>query len=325
MKDVCIYNFYCRCPFKHGVRLEDVFIGKKIPVKILEEYKGYLLFPIKERKSNQQLLLSPYLREPDMEELDSNIRCGRFSFSDLPEGKIKLHPCFTSVCFLLDVVDVSDNKISISILSEIEKNTSKFIKCVSLLRPSAIAWSLARDEEYVEAIATAYRRKRTNVKQWTQLLLLDPYGEQKSDTLSVEEFWYIYKNLHKEITLQSELLADAYQCFMRSEYRETVLNCATIIEQTLKEQIRKYLDESQTQGNIMNVIMDSVDGYGKIVKTMKKLGIPTANCNEIQKRTIELRNKVIHGGQFPKKGEAEQAISDARLIMEQYNVSLFID
>ena len=61
------------------------------------------------------------------------------------------------------------------------------------------------------------------------------------------------------------------------------------------------------------------------LKAMKKFGLSVDNCNDIKDRTIFIRNRVIHGGYFPTKEEVERAIEDAKLIMKQYNVPLFID
>lgn len=120
-------------------------------------------------------------------------------------------------------------------------------------------------------------------------------------------------------------MADVKRCLARCEYREVVLNCATIIEITLKEQIEAYLDKQGTADDIKKYVLKSADGFSKILEIMKKFGIPTDNCGTIKQGTADIRNKVIHGRHFPTKEEADQAIKDAKLIMKQYNVPLFID
>ena len=120
-------------------------------------------------------------------------------------------------------------------------------------------------------------------------------------------------------------MSDVYRCVERKEYREVILNCATIIEKTLKEQIGAYLDKENTTSVIKEHILRSADGFNKILEVMKKFGIPSDNCGAIKKGTIDIRNRVIHGGLFPTKEEVEQAIEDAKLIIKQYNVPLFID
>ena len=125
--------------------------------------------------------------------------------------------------------------------------------------------------------------------------------------------------------MQNELLAYVERHFVRSEYREVVLNCATIIEKTLKDQIRGYLNQQKTADDITEFILKSADGFDKILKAMKRFGLSVDNCNNIKDRTIFIRNRVIHGGYFPTRVEAEQAIEDAKQIIKQYNVPLFID
>lgn len=309
------YNFYCRCPFKHSVSLEGSFIGKRIPILLLGKYNGYVLFPISGEEEFEY-----HLFEPHIEGVESNDNCGECSHSDT-----KLYPHFSSVCFLLDIDEINDNKITLEVIAEIERLTSKFVKLASLINPDSIKWSLARAEEYVEAIIVAHRHTKLDKKEWTPLVHLCPYGIINSKELTITEFWEIFRNLYKEIPLQYELLADTYQCKVRYEYREAILNCATIIEKTLKEQIGAYLDKENTTSIIKEHILKSADGFNKILEVMKKFGIPSDNCGAIKKGTIDIRNRVIHGGLFPTKEEVEQAIEDAKLIIKQYNVPLFID
>ena len=39
------YVFTCPCDLKHGLYIDESFLGKRIPVKILE-HPGFVLFPI---------------------------------------------------------------------------------------------------------------------------------------------------------------------------------------------------------------------------------------------------------------------------------------
>ena len=313
-------NFYCRCPFKHKVSLDRHFIGRRIPILVLGKYKGFILFPITEDNGPEH-----YLYEPQIEGIKSKEKCGECSVLYLETGVQILYPRFNSICFLLDFDDIKDNKITLQVFAELERLTSKFIKCISLIKPNAIIWSLAREEEYVEAIDEAYLRKTVDKNVWTPLIFLDPYGLINREELTINEFWGIFRKLSKDISLQYELLADTIQCKIRYEYREAVLNCATIIEKTLKDQIRLYLNLQKTADNITEFILKSADGFDKILKAMKKFGLSVDNCNDIKDRTIFIRNRVIHGGYFPTKEEVERAIEDARLILKQYNVPLFID
>ena len=313
-------NFYCRCPFKHKVSLDRHFIGRRIPILVLGKYKGFILFPITEDNGPEH-----YLYEPQIEGIKSKEKCGECSVLYLETGVQILYPRFNSICFLLDFDDIKDNKITLQVFAELERLTSKFIKCISLIKPNAIIWSLAREEEYVEAIDEAYLRKTVDKNVWTPLIFLDPYGLINREELTINEFWGIFRKLSKDISLQYELLADTIQCGIRHEYREAILNCSTIIEKTLKEQIAKYLDSVNTVEIVKNQILDSADGFRKILMVMKKFGLMVDNCNAIEERTIKVRNRIIHGGYFPTNEQTSQAVEDAKLIITQYNVPIFID
>lgn len=312
------YNFYCRCPLKHKVSLDRRFIGRRIPILLLGKYKGFILFPV--NKGNEHDLF-----EPQIEGVNSREKCGDCSVSYPEIGYQILHPHFNSICFVLKIEEIQDNKIVGQVIGEIERLTSKFVKCISLIKQRAIRWSLARDEEYVEAIIKSYRHRKLGDKGWIPLIHLEPYGVIESTELTIDEFWKIFKNISKNISLQYELLADTIQCGIRHEYREAILNCSTIIEKTLKEQIAKYLDSVNTVEIVKNQILDSADGFRKILMVMKKFGLMVDNCNAIEERTIKVRNRIIHGGYFPTNEQTSQAIEDAKLIITQYNVPIFID
>jgi glycerol-3-phosphate responsive antiterminator len=46
---------------------------------------------------------------------------------------------------------------------------------------------------------------------------------------------------------------------------------------------------------------------------------------KISTGTIDIRNKVIHGGYFPTREEVVQAIKDAKLVIREHNVQIFSD
>ena len=314
------YNFYCRCPLKHQISMDKCFIGKRIPILLLGKYNGVILFPESGKGDKDDFLF-----EPSIKGVNSSQECGICSHTWSTEAGKVLFPHFSSICFLFYIKDIDANKIALQVIEELERLTSKFVKCISLIRPNAIRWSLAREEEYVEAISIAYRHRILNQEEWTQLICLDPYGATTSEFLTIEEFWGIFKNISKEISLQYELLADIFQCQIRYEYREVILNCATIIEVTLKEQIDKYLDKLRTTEDDKKYILKSIDGFNKILKATREYGISDDNCDTIKQGTIKIRNKVIHGRYFPTKEEVEQAIEDAKQILRQYKVPLLIE
>lgn len=152
-------------------------------------------------------------------------------------------------------------------------------------------------------------------------LITDP-----SEEVSIEEFFKIYRNINRLISLQHSLLADTERCLARGEYREVVLNCATIIEKTLKEEIISYLDKEQTGENIKKQILKHANGYNKTRKLLEDFKITIdIDYNIISTGTIDIRNKVIHGGYFPTREEVVQAIKDAKLVIREHNVQIFSD
>lgn len=316
------YIFHCPCDLKHKISIDEHFIGKKMPIKI-SEYNGYVLFPIKSEGEKGGFRLISQKIDGLFGEYD----CGNYSVTTYPDGKIICHPQISSVCICLTIdSDIQeDNKAHRQILEEVEKTSSKFIKCISLIHPSSIKWSYAKEEGYIEPIDSYSLVDTGTNEDYGIAAHINVEFSRVLHELTIAEFFQICRNINKDISLQHTLLADVKRCLARCEYREVVLNCATIIEKTLKEQIGAYLDKENTTSIIKEHILKSADGFNKILEVMKKFGIPSDNCGAIKKGTIDIRNRVIHGGLFPTKEEVEQAIEDAKLIIKQYNVPLFID
>ena len=316
------YIFHCPCDLKHKISIDEHFIGKKMPIKI-SEYNGYVSFPIKSEGEKGGFRLISQKIDGLFGEYD----CGNYSVTRYPDGKIICHPQISRVCICLTIdSDIQeDNKAHRQILEEVEKTSSKFIKCISLIHPSSIKWSYAKEEGYIEPIDSYSLVDTGTNEDYGIAAHINVEFRGVLHELTIAEFFQICRNINKDISLQHTLLADVKRYLARCEYREVVLNCATIIEITLKEQIEAYLDKQGTADDIKKYVLKSADGFSKILEIMKKFGIPTDNCGTIKQGTADIRNRVIHGRHFPTKEEADQAIKDAKLIMKQYNVPLFID
>ena len=314
--------FFCPCYFKHKININEIFIGKRIPTKILE-HKGYILFPIAKRDSDFGMKLI----NPKLDWLYAEYECGDYSKTVSPSGKTIRHPQIAAVFIILEIEDKIENKYEYSrhIIAEIERVISKFIKCISLIHPSSIKWSYAKEEGYIEPIDSYSLVDTGTNEDYGIAAHINVEFRGVLHELTIAEFFQICRNINKDISLQHTLLADVKRCLARCEYREVILNCATIIEKTLKEQIAKYLDSVNTAEIDKNQILDSADGFKKIYTVMKKFGLVIDNCNANEERTIKVRNRIIHGGYYPSQDQVMQAIEDARLIMKQYNVPLFID
>lgn len=317
------YILHFPCDLKHEININAVFIGKKFPINILG-YTGYVLFPIIDSQNEEHdfKLISPKLQGARGEFI-----CGKYSKSVFSNDTTQYHPQIARVYIVLNIdCDIhEDYKTLRQIIEEAERVTSKFIKCIGIIHPSAIHWSYSKEEGYIESTKIYSFIDTSTNKDYGIAGSVTAYLAMPEQEVTTKEFFYIYRNFTKNISLQYELLSDVYRCIKRNEYREAILNCATIIEKTLKEQIGAYLDKENTTSIITEFILKSADGFDKILKVMKKFGLSVDNCNDIKDRTIFIRNRVIHGGYFPTKEEVERAIEDAKLIMKQYNVPLFID
>ena len=100
----------------------------------------------------------------------------------------------------------------------------------------------------------------------------------------------------------------------------------TIIEKTLKDDLKSHLDKEQTGEDAKNRILKQTNGFNKTLKKLIKLELTKdLDYESISIGTIELRNRVIHGGYFPTTEETDQAIKDAKLVIQEHNVPIFRD
>ena len=95
---MCKYVFTCPCNLKHGINIDERFLGKRIPINILE-HSGFVLFPIP--KCNEEYrfeLINPYI-----DNIIGEYICGDYSQSLRPSTKAILHPRITKVYFTLNI------------------------------------------------------------------------------------------------------------------------------------------------------------------------------------------------------------------------------
>jgi hypothetical protein len=86
------------------------------------------------------------------------------------------------------------------------------------------------------------------------------------------------------------------------------------------------LAAAQTGEDAKNRILKQTNGFNKTLKKLIKLELTKdLDYESISIGTIELRNRVIHGGYFPTTEETDQAIKDAKLVIQEHNVPIFRD
>ena len=103
-----------------------------------------------------------------------------------------------------------------------------------------------------------------------------------------------------------------------------ILNVKSRIRQKKCNRIK--IKPEQTGENIKKQILKHANGYNKTRKLLEDFKITIdIDYNKISTGTIDIRNKVIHGGYFPTREEVVQAIKDAKLVIREHNVQIFSD
>ena len=112
--------------------------------------------------------------------------------------------------------------------------------------------------------------------------------------VSLLEFQFAISNLKNELTIQYDLLSKAYRYSAVKDYRNALLNYATIVDCTLKQELFQALNNSKFEKEAKNAI-EKAHGYKSFQELMALLKVPIYR-NKVIDSLMSLRNKVIHEG-----------------------------
>ena len=190
--------FFCPCYFKHKINIDEIFIGKRIPTKILE-HKGFILFPIAKSDSDFDMKLI----NPKLDGLYTEYECGDYSRTVSPSGKTIRRPRISAVFFLFEIGNKIEDeyKYCRQIICEIERSVSKFIKCVSVTHPTAVHWTYSKEEGYIEPIDSYYfvdpaTNKNAGIDKTIRFAL-----RLEKDEMSTKEFFERFADVKLGIVL----------------------------------------------------------------------------------------------------------------------------
>ena len=113
--------------------------------------------------------------------------------------------------------------------------------------------------------------------------------------------------------MQYELLSDVNRCLVRKEFREVVLNCAIIIEKTLKEQIVDYLDNQFDKiDEVIELIKGSNDKNDARIKLIKLLEVDGIQADAILDMKLAKLTRIDKNELVEEKKEKEEFITEVK-------------
>jgi hypothetical protein len=117
------------------------------------------------------------------------------------------------------------------------------------------------------------------------------------------------------------LLVSALKHFNKKNYRETILNCATVLELLLAKILDDYLYEKKYEKKMCKYIQRQHNSLGKYVETLKNLEVvnPGKKLDDIKSIISAPRNKAIHAGMEVTQIMAKQALDYTKELLYKYD------
>lgn len=324
-----IIEYMTHCRFAHGVYIDENLLGKTIPLSFChndKEYSGSILFPLLKSTSEDDGFLHYYI--------DSPTSFTKFGYSGIENwGEVRCQCKSNGITHILPtiygvaiIIKCIEEEFSESFSRLVESYASKFFMELMYMHPEAFVDEFDVRGEFVSISAWApaidkEKRRPIIVRPGIKVLFAESIDKNK---VSFVEFFSIYRDLHKDIRIQYELLSDLIRNEKEHNYRSSVLFGAMIIEITLKEVISDYLENTQCDQKIRRVIEKKMrQGFSALAEIMNDLGLSSQLLPKCKTLTIDVRNRIMHGGYMPTKEDSSNSINNTREILSYYKIPFF--
>lgn len=201
--------------------------------------------------------------------------------------------------------------------SEFDTAMDNFIKILMLRNQESIGFN--HKPEYIFNTQFDYFQKS----------YVNETGLKKIEDSDIQ---YALDNINKDIKLQYLLLTSSYTFYYKSDFRNCVLSCATIIEICLAEFILKELKKNnigiEQDTAIQELIIKNCNGLIGLYKFLNKLNeiyLEKLSKTSLQNKICEIRNKTIHKGYVPNANESMDAIKICEYFLESNYKTIFVE
>ena len=306
--------------FKESINIDKVFLGKRIPFRLSEDIVGEILFPIFKKNHVTGDLQNQILLKDFGFELGNNF--GEVAFNNNEASHPFIFKLNSMAFFLYSSISVDHNhyqEIKDKILEKIEH----FWDVIKIISPHVVNKNLpAINSEYIlEFQMIGTNSDKSNIGAF----YLDPIVFEicpRENMFNPEAFFFALKNSEKKISLQYILKKQVLYYSNNEDYRGAILNYATIIEITLKDEIKKILKDKNEKGTIDYLIKNS-DSLTKLSRVFNELHLGKIKLYKAIEKIMNIRNKTIHGRYSPTKEEFNESTITINIFLKEYNVPLF--
>lgn len=78
-----------------------------------------------------------------------------------------------------------------------------------------------------------------------------------------------------------------------------------------------------TDNSLKEYILRQADGYSRLVDLCKRCSVSLEGLPDVKETVIDIRNRVIHGGYVPTRGEANKAYENTRQALDVLKTPMF--
>lgn len=298
--------------------IEGRLLGKRIRIHLSDEYVLTIVIPSLVRKGDI---------------LDLCIPCALYKYRTNREewGRLNRHPIIDKVFDEIDRVDAWISTVIVecfgekldvvSSASDIESMGNNLVHALQIINPVAVRM-------YSDHHCTSLCEVSTEVSlgddgRFQPAFYFTSSFDDGEGQVSFAALKQAIRNVNKSVSVPYEMLDNARVNLSRSDTRSAVLHCATAIEVALKKLTVSYLDVTVTDNSLKEYILRQADGYSRLVDLCKRCSVSLEGLPDVNETVLDVRNRVIHGGYVPTRGEANKAYENTRQVLSVLKTPMF--
>lgn len=319
------------CQFRHGIYIDEGLLGKSIPISLHLDgkvFRGKILFPgLKRTDIGDSISLYDIISPTSFQKFGysaiDNWGEVRIQCKDKDKDITDILPSINGIAF---IIECSNNDFTDKIETLLESYVSKFCSELMFLHPDAFVEEFDIRGDYAVISGWAIAGKNGIKPSATIQINLRSSTSENIQKMKVghTELLSVLRDLDKDIKLQYELLSDLIRSKKEHNYRSAVLFGAMIIEVTLKDVISQYLNDVGCDEKVKHIIEKKMrNGFSSLIDIVKELGIDSPIHQKCKSLTIDVRNRIMHGGYMPTNEDSNNSEINARSILLHYCVPFF--
>lgn len=147
----------------------------------------------------------------------------------------------------------------------------------------------------------------------------------KYDWLKESEIMSAWDNIDKEISVPYRLFEDARSHFHYFDPRNCILSLATMVESVLRMKFDSYCSENNVPEALTLYVKKNTYGTNSYKKLLNALQIEITMLDDVAKKVMVIRDRVIHANYEATGKEAADAYLAAESFLKANNIPIFVD